>query len=209
MTLPLSVNLMPDGPVADLADLAVLAERLGYRRCWVYDEGLGTRDVYVTLTAIALATERILLGPGITNPYVRHPGVTAAAVATLDELSGGRAFVGLGAGGGLTLDPLGIDRRRPVAALGDMVGALRALFEARIVDPEGEPFSFRSASLGYGRPAIEGRLAGRGRGPTVYSRVLDHGRHFGGRSRRGSCGSQFPARRLSTGGQRPGWDDRS
>ena len=162
MTLPLSVNLMPDGPVADLADLAVLAERLGYRRCWVYDEGLVTRDVYVTLTAIALATERILLGPGITNPYVRHPGVTAAAVATIDELSGGRAFVGLGAGGGLTLDPLGIDRRRPVAALGDMVGALRDLFEGRIVDLEGEAFSFRSASLGYGRPAIEVFLAGRG-----------------------------------------------
>ena len=78
MTLPLSVNLMPKGPVAEVADLAVLAERLGYRRCWVYDEGLITRDVYVTLTAIALATKRILLGPGITNPCVRHPGVAAA-----------------------------------------------------------------------------------------------------------------------------------
>ena len=77
----------------------------------------------MTLTAIALATERILLGPGITNPYVRHPGVTAAAVATIDELSGGRAFVGLGAGGGLTLDPLGIDRRRPVVTVGHMVSA--------------------------------------------------------------------------------------
>ena len=53
MTLPLSVNLMPKGPVAEVADLAVLAERLGYRRCWVYDEGLVTRDVYVTLAAIA------------------------------------------------------------------------------------------------------------------------------------------------------------
>ena len=162
MTLALSVGLMPKGPVAEVADLAILAEGLGYRRCWVYDEGLVTRDVYVTLTAIALATERILLGPGITNPYVRHPGVTAAAVATLDELSGGRAFVGLGAGGGLTLDPLGINRRRPVAALGDMVGALRDLFEGRTVDLEGEVFSFRSASLGYGRPAIEVFLAGRG-----------------------------------------------
>ena len=119
---------MPKGPVAEVADLAVLAERLGYRRCWVYDEGLVTRDVYVTLTAIALATEKILLGPGITNPYVRHPGVTAAAVATIDELSGGRAFVGLGAGGVLTLDPLGIDRRRPVATVSHMVSALRDLF---------------------------------------------------------------------------------
>ena len=129
MTLPLSVNLMPKGPVAEVVDLAVIAEGLGYRRCWVYDEGLVTRDVYVTLAAIALSTKRILLGPGITNPYVRHPGVTAAAVATLDELSGGRAFVGLGAGGGLTLDPLGIDRRRPVATVGVIPFVVRMIFE--------------------------------------------------------------------------------
>ena len=38
MTLPLSVNLMPKGPVAEVVDLAVIAEGLGYRRCWVYDE---------------------------------------------------------------------------------------------------------------------------------------------------------------------------
>ena len=72
MTLPLSVNLMPKDPVAEVADLAVLAERLGYRRCWVYDEGLVTRDVYVTLTAIALATERILPRTGDHQP-VRAP----------------------------------------------------------------------------------------------------------------------------------------
>ena len=127
-SLPLSVNLMPNSPVLDVVDLGVLAEQLGYRRCWVYDEGLHTRDVYVTLTAVALATEKILIGPGITNPYVRHPGVTAAAVATLDELSGSRAFVGIGAGGGLTLDPLGIQRQNPVRALSEMVKASRGLF---------------------------------------------------------------------------------
>ena len=38
---------MPDAPVAELVELATLAERLGYSRCWVYDEGLVTRDVYV------------------------------------------------------------------------------------------------------------------------------------------------------------------
>lgn len=160
--LPLSVNLMPEGPVGEVVRLAVQAERLGYRRCWVYDEGLVTRDIYVTLTAIALATERILLGPGVTNPYVRHPGVTAAAVATLDELSGGRAFVGLGAGGGLTLGPLAIDHHRPVVALRDMVSSLRDLFEGRTVDFDGEVFSFRSASLGYGQRDVEVFLAGRG-----------------------------------------------
>ncbi|RUA24852.1 MAG: hypothetical protein DSY73_03005 [Actinobacteria bacterium] len=161
-TLPLSVNLMPDAPVPDVVDLACLAERLGYRRCWVYDEGLVTRDVYVTLAAIALATDHIQLGPGITNPYVRHPGVTATAIATLDELSAGRAFVGIGAGGGLTLDPLGISRDRPLTAVREMVAALRDLFDGTTVDLDGAVSSFRSASLGFGRSGIEIILAGRG-----------------------------------------------
>jgi 5,10-methylenetetrahydromethanopterin reductase len=162
VTLPLSVNLMPDAPVPELVELARLAESLGYGRCWVYDEGLHTRDVYVTLAAIALGTDSVRIGPGITNPYVRHPGATAAAIATLDELSGGRAFVGIGAGGGLTLDPLAIGRRKPVTAVHDMVVALRGLFAGETVDLDGEIFSLRRASIDYGRPDIELILAGRG-----------------------------------------------
>ena len=162
MTLPISVSLMPAGPVADIVDLAVLAEDLGLARCWVYDEGLVTRDVYITLTAIAARTQRIPLGPGITNPFVRHPGATAAAIASLDEFSGGRAFVGLGAGGGLTLDPMAIERPRPVAAVSDMVNCLRRLFAGERVDHDGHAFSFRNAKLDYARPDIEIILAGRG-----------------------------------------------
>ena len=162
MTLPLSVCLMPDAPVAELVELATLAERLGYSRCWVYDEGLVTRDVYVVLTAIAVATKTIRIGPGITNPYVRHPGATATAIATLDELSGGRAFVGIGAGGGLTLDPLGIDRHKPVTSVGEMVAALRGLFAGETVDLDGAVFSLREARIDYGRADIEVILAGRG-----------------------------------------------
>lgn len=162
MSIPVSVDLMPDAPVRELVELAVLAEQLGCPRCWVYDEGLMTRDVYVTLTAIAEHTERIPLGPGITNPYVRHPGATAAAIASLDEFSGGRAFLGLGAGGGLTLDPLAISRHLPLTAVRDMVHTLRRLFAGETVNHEGSVFSFRDAKLAYGRADIEIIMAGRG-----------------------------------------------
>lgn len=160
--LPLAVNLMPDGPAGRVAELARLAEDRGAVRCLVYDEGLHTRDVYVTLAAVAAATDRIPIGPGITNPFVRHPGATASAIATLDELSGGRAFLGLGAGGGLTLGPLAIDRVRPVSTVEEMVTTLRQLFAGERVDHRGETFSFQQAALGYGRPDIEIMLAGRG-----------------------------------------------
>jgi 5,10-methylenetetrahydromethanopterin reductase len=161
-SIPVSVGLMPEAPVADVVELAVLAERLGLARCWVYDEGLTTRDVYVTLTAIAARTEHIRMGPGITNPFVRHPGATATAIASLDEFSGGRAFLGLGAGGALTLTPLGIERHRPLTAVADTVRTLRALFAGERVDHDGEVFSFSSAKLDYARPDIEIILAGRG-----------------------------------------------
>ncbi len=160
--IPISVNLMPNGPVADIVDLAVLAENLGLARCWVYDEGLVTRDVYVTLTAIATRTASIPLGPGITNPFVRHPGATAAAIASLDEFSGGRAFVGIGAGGGITLDPLAIERSRPLTAVAEMVHVLRRLFAGDRLDHEGHAFSFRNAKLDYARPDIAVFVAGRG-----------------------------------------------
>ena len=162
MTIPLGISLMPHGPVADLVGLARIAENLGCCRCWVYDEGLATREVYVAMTAVALATSTIRVGTGITNPYSRHPGTTASAIATVDELSGQRAFVGIGAGGGMTLGPMGIERRRPVAAVEAMVGALRGLYAGEEVDVESEGFGFRSARLDYGRADTEIFLAGRG-----------------------------------------------
>lgn len=156
------VGLMPDLPVAQLAELAALAEASGFDRCWLFDEGLATRELYVTLTAVALSTDRIHLGPGITNPYTRHPGVTAAAIASLQELSGGRMFLGLGAGGSLTLDPLGIPRHRPNAAIRESIQAIRALFGGDTVDFDGSLVQLRQAQLSYADAAIPIWVAGRG-----------------------------------------------
>ncbi len=157
-----SVNLMPSGSIGQVVELAQLAEQCGARRCWVFDEGVSTRDVWVTLAAIAAGTESILIGPGITNPFVRHPASTIGAVATLDEMSGGRAFLGLGAGGGLTLGPLGIERRRPLSAVRDMIETMRGLLAGKEVSIESETFRLRDARLDYGRPDIEIIVAGRG-----------------------------------------------
>ncbi|MFQ5556500.1 MAG: LLM class flavin-dependent oxidoreductase [Acidimicrobiales bacterium] len=156
------MNLIPERPISRVVELARRAEELGYDRCWVYDEGLATRDVYVTLAAIAAATERLELGPGITNPYTRHAAGTAGAVAALDELSGGRAFLGIGAGGSLTLDPLGIARRRPLTAVRETIDACRLLFGGETVDLDGRHVTLRRARLGNGRPSTGIWLAGRG-----------------------------------------------
>lgn len=157
-----SINVIPECPIDQIVELAVHAEELGFDRVWVYDEGLITRDVHVVMAAIAMATERIEIGPGITNPYTRHPGQTAAAIASIDELSGGRAFYGIGAGGSLTLDPLALERRRPLAAVRESIEATRRLFGGGPVDHDGAFAPLRAASLPYARPDIEIWLAGRG-----------------------------------------------
>lgn len=157
-----SINVIPECPLGEIVDLAVEAERLGFDRCWVYDEGLVTRDVYVTMAAVGAATSRIEIGPGITNPYTRHPAQTASAIASLDELTGGRAFLGIGAGGSLTLDPIGLARHQPLGAVRDAIEVARRLFSGEAVDHDGPTTVLRSARIGYARPDIEIWLAGRG-----------------------------------------------
>lgn len=156
------MSILATGPARQVAEVAALAERLGYSRIWVADEGIAARDVYVSLAAVAAATAKAKIGPGVTNPYIRHPGVTAGAVAALDELSGGRAFLGLGAGGGLALGPLAVERLRPVRAARETITALRALWAGETVSLSGDAFSLSGAQLVNPRPGIEIHVAGRG-----------------------------------------------
>ena len=154
--------LVPEVPIPRVVELAQQAEALGYRRIWVPDEGLATRDVMVAMTAIAVATDTIEIGTGIVNPYSRHPALTAAAIASIDELSNGRAFLGLGAGGSLTLGPLGINRDRQLTHVREAAEVARTLFSGDVVNFDGASLSLSSASIEYGRPEIEIWFAGRG-----------------------------------------------
>ena len=68
----------------------------------------------MSLAACALRTERLLLATGVTNPVTRHPAVVAGSAATLDDLSGGRAIIGIGVGASsvktIGLPPARLDR---------------------------------------------------------------------------------------------------
>src|SRR4249919_1253584 len=116
----------PVRPVAELVDLARLAEAEGASVCFVADEGTD-RDVWVALTAIVLGTERLTVAPAITNPFSRHPVTSAAAAASLAELAPGRVWHGLGVGGSRVLAPLGLSPERPYTALRDAFEVNRTL----------------------------------------------------------------------------------
>ena len=81
-----------------LAEQVRRVEASGFSWIGIGDTQSLYREMYVCLTIAALNTKKALIGPLVTNPITRHPAVTASAMATLDELTGGRTFLGLGTG---------------------------------------------------------------------------------------------------------------
>jgi 5,10-methylenetetrahydromethanopterin reductase len=159
------LGLPPAAPAGELLDLAVDAERLGYRWLWVNDERL-ERDPFTLLAAMAERTDGIRLGPGVTNPYSRHPALIATALATLHELSGGRAVLGLGAGG-TNHGALAIERTAPLAALGEAIDLIRGLWAGEQVTIEGRVVQAREARLDFGAPQPPPPIYVGSRGPRV------------------------------------------
>ena len=105
------------GRITDIhqaAQLARIAEECGYSRISFPDTPAFNRDVHVMMAVAAVNTRRIHIGQGVTDPLTFHPSVIANATATVDELSGGRAYVGLGAGGpyGKSMKPVSIQELR-------------------------------------------------------------------------------------------------
>ncbi|HEX4377916.1 MAG TPA: LLM class flavin-dependent oxidoreductase [Steroidobacteraceae bacterium] len=103
-------------------------------------------DPYALMGAWAIATERIKLSPGVTNPLTRHPVVTAAAIASVQSISGGRAVLGIGRGDSalahIGLAPVSLASFRQ--SLSDLQQLLR-----------GEVTSFASHPLGSDAPGVE------------------------------------------------------
>jgi 5,10-methylenetetrahydromethanopterin reductase len=116
-----------------------LAERHGYDRFGVWDSPALFREPWTTLASVARDTTRIRLGTWVTNPLSRHPLVTAACAATVDDLAPGRVYIGIGAGGTGAWH-LGY----PTAKLADLeayVLTVRGLLETGAADWHGHPLT--------------------------------------------------------------------
>jgi 5,10-methylenetetrahydromethanopterin reductase len=121
--LRFGVAVVAADPPEEFVRTVQLAEALGFDSVWLADYRL-YRDVYAGLALAALNSTRIRLGCAVTNPYTRHPALTAVGIASVDELSGGRAVLGLGAGG-LVLTLLQLEQRQPVQACRSAVASIR------------------------------------------------------------------------------------
>ena len=90
-------TMSPSAPRGSAAN-AVRAENAGWHGMLVVDSQNLSGDSYVALAAAAVKTSKLGLGTGVTNPVTRHPAVTASAIASIQNLSSGRAVLGIGRG---------------------------------------------------------------------------------------------------------------
>src|SRR5918998_1932375 len=92
------VTFQTDPPAWRVIRLAQRAERLGFTHAWTFDSHILWQEPYVIYSQMLSATERIMVGPFVTNPASRDPSVTASLFATLNDMFGNRTICGIGRG---------------------------------------------------------------------------------------------------------------
>jgi probable F420-dependent oxidoreductase len=133
-------TLKPDHSIAETLELTRVAEAAGFEHGWLFDSHVLWREPYPLLTLMAEHSERLRLGTCVTNPGTREPTVTASALATLNEISGGRMDLGIGRGDSarrvLGKPPI------TLAHTEEAIKVIRDLVEGRSVIYEGTELQF-------------------------------------------------------------------
>jgi len=140
---------VPDESVLKIGYMAKLAEEADFKNIWITDH-YNNRDVWSTLAVLSMMTNRIKLGTGVTNPYTRNVAITASSIASINELSGGRAVLGIGPGDKATFDKMGIEWDKPLTRVKEAVLAIRALLAREQVNQAG----FKGAQMAFGAGKI-------------------------------------------------------
>jgi 5,10-methylenetetrahydromethanopterin reductase len=144
-------------------ELAQAAEANHFASIW-FAENPFERGVLPAAAACAVATECIRIGIGVWNPFNRHPSLIAMEIGALDELAKGRVSLGIGSGMTSAIRKLGVDDKKPLAALRDTFHIVRGLLRGDEVTYSGAVFSVHGARLGYKppRPDLPILMAARG-----------------------------------------------
>lgn len=167
----------------EVAAMARAAEGVGFDSIWLGDHMLyrddgrperGPWDVWTMLAALAAVTERVTLGPLVASTAFHPPGVLARMAAAVDEVSGGRLVVGLGAGWNeAEFRAFGIPFDRRVSRFREAFDAIRRLLAGERVAVEGEFVRLEDAVL-LPPPARRPPLLIGATGPRMLAATLPH-----------------------------------
>jgi 5,10-methylenetetrahydromethanopterin reductase len=127
------------GSVRQRLELTVLAERAGFDYAW-YPHDTFMHNTWVLTSAAAVHTSKIKLGSVGTNPFTTSPAEIATYIASLDELSDGRAVLGLGLHTHKMVEWTGIDASESITATREATEIIRALLRGEVVDYRGSQF---------------------------------------------------------------------
>ncbi len=161
MTRPLQVGVqLPEVerpvPWTELRDIALTVEAVGFDSIWVGDHLLyrdehGTRgpwEAWTSLAGIAEATKRVLLGPLVAATSFHNPAMLAKMAGTVDEISGGRLILGLGAGWNKTeYDAFGFPYDRRISRFEEAFTVVRTLVREGSIDFAGDFYTVREMEL--------------------------------------------------------------
>lgn len=135
--LTAGVGLFPTGPAPLIIDQVRLADELGFSSVWIGDSQNLWREATTILGGAAVATSRVRLGSGVTNAVTRHRSVIASSWVTLQELSHGRAVLGIGTGDS-SLRTMGLSPMK-LRDLESAIDQFRRLFSGeQIVEPSSQ-----------------------------------------------------------------------
>lgn len=152
----LGIGFTGDLRTMEIARYARLAEELEYESFWIAEDYY-LRDAVSILAFLSQATRKIKLGTGIISAYTRPPVVIAQTIATLDEMSKGRAILGIGTGVKPLIEKMGIQFQKPLSVMRESVSIIRRLMAGEQVDHRGLRFSIHDIKLGV-NPYTLGRL---------------------------------------------------
>ena len=133
--------------VKQVVNFCKLAESKDIDFAWITNH-YNNRHCYPTLAAIAQATTTLKMGPGIMNAFTDTPAAMASFICTLNEISDGRAVLGIGPGDLSTLPKLSIQPEKPVARLEEAITVIRKLCAGEEVSmPNNQFFKYGGAKL--------------------------------------------------------------
>ncbi|MDQ4077966.1 MAG: LLM class flavin-dependent oxidoreductase [Chloroflexota bacterium] len=122
------------------------AEQKGFEAVWQAESRL-VRDAIVPMAAFAATTERLKVGSGVINNWTRNPAIIAATFLTLDDLAPNRIMLGIGAWWDPLARKVGIERRKPLTAMREVVENVRKLLNMERVSYDGEFVHFDDIQL--------------------------------------------------------------
>lgn len=141
-----ALYLQDKHPIRQAMDYVRYAEQQGFDAVWQAESRL-VRDAIVPMAAFAAVTEEIKVGSGVINNWTRNAAIVAATFSTLDDLAPGRILCGIGAWWEPLASKVGVDRRRPLKAMREIIEVVRRLLAMETVTYEGEFVSVRDIEI--------------------------------------------------------------